>query len=173
MAGKQETANAAPTYLRGQCFCASVQFELMEMEALAHTWCHCTSCQRFHSAASVPSMLFPIKIEDGKLSDSKEQLKVVKGEDSIKLYRHSPESITRRFSCQECGTPVFNSIPDMGIVNTFPSCFGSAIDFKPQFHSNYGEKIVVVPDGLPKYKGFRGSELLDDQGRPLLSTLVL
>lgn len=33
---KQEIAKASMKYLRGQCFCGSVQFELAEMEAIAH-----------------------------------------------------------------------------------------------------------------------------------------
>jgi hypothetical protein len=36
---------------------------------------------------------------------------------------------------------------------------------RPVSHSNYEDKILVVRDGLPKYKGFTGSELVDDDGR--------
>jgi hypothetical protein len=38
---------------------------------------------------------------------------------------------------------------------------------RPVSHSNYEDKILVVRDGLPKYKGFTGSELVDDEGRSI------
>ncbi|GAQ78666.1 hypothetical protein KFL_000170120 [Klebsormidium nitens] len=154
-------------YLRGQCFCSSVQFEIVQMKALAQTLCHCESCRRSHSTASLACMTFPIKLEDGKSADSEGKLRIVKGEDKLKLYHHTPNSYSRRYLCKECGAHVFNSIPGMGMVTTFPTVFGGAVDFKPDFHVNYGEKIFAVRDGLPKYKGFMGSERLDDDGQPI------
>ena len=43
--------------------------------------------------------------------------------------------------------------PSLGMVDIYAATL-PRMDYKPALHVNYGEKVLAVKDGLPKFKDF-------------------
>ncbi len=78
-------------------------------------------------------------------------VKVVKGADNLGLYKRT-ESSHRQF-CKSCGSPVMVGHPMLGLTD-LPSVSVRGLHYQPTVHVNYGEKVLSVRDGLPKFKDF-------------------
>jgi len=129
---------ATQTYKAG-CACGAVQLEITGDPAV-QAYCHCHSCRSWLSAPIHAAALWPAS-----------SVKVVKGADNLSLYKRT-EGSHRQF-CKSCGAAVLVGHPGFGMTDV-PS--GSVVDlaYKPTAHLNYGEKVMPVRDGLPKYKDF-------------------
>jgi hypothetical protein len=121
------------------CMCGAVQLELSG-EPAVQAFCHCDSCRGWLGAPVHAASLWPAAA-----------VKIVKGADKLGTYKRT-EASHRKF-CTSCGTPVLVDHPGMGMVDV-PAGRVVGLDYKPGLHVHYGEKVLSVKDGLPKFKDF-------------------
>jgi len=55
--------------------------------------------------------------------------------------------------CTSCGAPVLVRHPAIAMTDV-PAGTVKGLTYKPTFHVHYGEKVMQVRDGLPKFKDF-------------------
>jgi hypothetical protein len=126
------------TYKAG-CLCGAVQLEITGDPAV-QAFCHCESCRRWLSAPIHAAALWPMP-----------SVKVVKGADNLGVFKRT-EASHRQF-CKSCGAAVLVNHPGMGMIDV-PAGSVVGLSYKPTLHVNYGEKVMSVHDGLPKFKDF-------------------
>jgi ribulose-5-phosphate 4-epimerase/fuculose-1-phosphate aldolase len=124
---------------KGGCTCGAVQLEIVGDPAV-QAYCHCSSCRGWLGAPIHAAALWPAT-----------SVKVVKGADNLGLYKKT-ESSHRQF-CRSCGSPVLVGHPGMGMTDV-PAGNVVGLSYKPTVHVHYGEKVMTVRDGLPKFKDF-------------------
>ena len=123
----------------GTCFCGAVEVTVTGAPA-AMGYCHCDSCRSWSaSPVNAFSLWKP------------ENVTVTTGEDKLGSYAKT-ETSHRQF-CRDCGGHVLTRHPTFGMVDVFAAVIPS-FPFKPSLHVNYGEKVLAVRDGLPKFKDF-------------------
>ena len=127
-----------PTYKAG-CTCGAVQLEISG-EPAVQVYCHCSSCRGWLGAPIHAASLWPAQ-----------NVKIVKGADNLGLYKRT-EASHRQF-CKSCGSPVLVGHPGMGMTDV-PAGNVAGFSYKPTVHVHYGEKVMAVRDGLPKFKDF-------------------
>lgn len=136
---------AGETY-KGTCFCGAVEMEVSGATAF-QGYCHCTDCRGWLGAPVNGATLWP-----------KDGVRVTKGGDNLTLYKKTEGS--HRQACKTCGGAVKVDHPGMGLVD-IPVSVLANFPFKPAMHIFYGEKIIAMKDGLPKFakmpKEFGGS----------------
>jgi hypothetical protein len=121
------------------CFCGAVQLEIAG-EPNAQVYCHCGSCRGWLGAPIHGATLWPTP-----------NVKVVKGAEKLVTFKKT-ENSHRQF-CNSCGSPVRIDHPAFGMTDV-PSGSIAGFSFKPTLHVHYGEKVLTVRDGLPKFKDF-------------------
>ena len=121
------------------CFCGEVQLEL-DGEPAVQAFCHCSSCRGWLGAPIHAATLWPAA-----------SVRVVKGADNLGLIKRT-EASHRQF-CKSCGSPVLVGHPAIGMVDVPAGTIGG-FAFKPTLHVHYGEKVLAVRDGLPKFRDF-------------------
>lgn len=121
------------------CLCGAVQLEITGDPA-AMAFCHCETCRRWLAAPIHAASLWPTP-----------NVRVAKGEDKLRLFKKT-EASHRQF-CGECGAAVLIRHPQMGLTDV-PAGSIAGFAYAPTVHVNYGEKVVPLRDGLPKYKDF-------------------
>ena len=127
-----------PTY-RGTCICKAVAIEVTGAPAV-QAFCHCDTCRTWLSAPIHGATLWPAA-----------QVKVVAGADRLGTFKKT-EASHRKF-CTQCGGRVFVEHPNIGMTDVF-SVVLPDVAFQPTMHVHYGEKVLAMRDGLPKYKDF-------------------
>ncbi|CAM6129239.1 unnamed protein product [Calypogeia fissa] len=169
-----------PRY-EGSCHCGRVKFQLSREIPLDAKFCHCTDCQRLHGAPFQWAAIF-----------HKTDINFLHGHHGLKWY-HSGEKTARhklpcKVSCAYCGSPIMDEGRNMILM--FPSMIhfgkkklGPVLDehldtnvavfevadreksnFAPTCHIFYGDRVVDIPDGKPKWKGLDGkSELMETE----------
>ena len=60
---------------------------------------------------------------------------------------------SHRHYCTACGAPVLIRHPALGMTD-IPAGSIRGLDYQPTLHVNYGEKVLAVRDGLPKFQDF-------------------
>jgi hypothetical protein len=128
-----------PNTYKSGCPCGAVQLELSG-EPAVQVYCHCDSCRTWLSAPIHGATLWPTP-----------NVKVVKGADNLGLYKRTDAS--HRQFCKSCGAAVMVGHPAIGMTDV-PSVSIGGLSFSPTIHVNYGEKVMTVHDGLPKFKDF-------------------
>lgn len=121
------------------CACGAVQLELAG-EAPVQAYCHCSSCRGWLGAPLHAATLWPTS-----------SVKVSKGAENLGTYQRTEKSL-RQF-CRSCGAPVLIGHPVVGMTDV-PAGSIQGFTFKPALHVHYGEKVMAVKDGLPKFKDF-------------------
>ena len=121
------------------CMCGAVQVEITGDPAV-QAFCHCSSCRGWLGAPIHAASLWPASA-----------VKVVKGKDKLGLYKKT-EASHRQF-CTSCGAPVLVEHPAIGRVD-IPAGTVQGLEYQPSLHVHYGEKVMAVRDGLPKFKDF-------------------
>ena len=121
---------------KGGCFCGEVAFEVSG-EPVAEGYCHCNDCRTWSAAPFIAFTLWP-----------PEAVKIIAGEDSVSSFSKSDRS-ERKF-CTACGGHLMNAHPGMNLVDVYPSQM-NGFNHTPTLHVAYGEKVVAVKDGLPKF----------------------
>jgi hypothetical protein len=121
------------------CACGAVQVELTG-EPPVQAYCHCSSCRGWLGAPLHAATLWPTG-----------SVKVTKGAENLGMYQRTEKSL-RQF-CRSCGAPVLIGHPGIGMTDV-PAGSIQGFTFKPALHVHYGEKVMAVKDGLPKFKDF-------------------
>ena len=124
---------------KSSCWCGAVEVEIAGDPAVM-AYCHCESCRRWLSAPVHAACLWPT---DG--------VRVTKGEDALVVFTKTGAS--HRHSCKVCGSGVLVRHPKLGMTDV-PAGSISGLAYEPTVHVNYGEKVLRVRDGLPKFKDF-------------------
>ena len=128
---------ADPKTYRGTCFCKAVEIEASGAPAVM-AFCHCESCRTWLSAPIHGATLWPganVKLVRGELGTVKKT-----------------EASHRQF-CVKCGGRVMVLHPAIGMTDV-PAVVLPEVAFQPTMHVHYGEKVLAVRDGLPKFKDF-------------------
>lgn len=126
--------DSAETY-NGQCYCGHVQVEVTGAPVFA-AYCHCLSCRTWHSAPMTALAAWP------------EDAVRVTGE--VVVSKKSDE--TQRTSCAKCGGNVLTTKPGLGWKVVYPlTLSGSDFAYQPAAHIFYGERVLDLNDGLPKF----------------------
>jgi hypothetical protein len=127
------------TIRKSGCVCGEVQLEISG-DPTVMAYCHCESCRGWLGAPIHAATLWPT-----------DNVQVVKGADKLGLYKKT-ENSHRQF-CTSCGCPVLVRHPAMGLTDV-PAGTIVGLAFEPGLHVHYGEKVLAVRDGLPKFKDF-------------------
>lgn len=119
-----------------QCACGAVQGELSGDPAI-QVYCHCNDCRDWLGAPIHAATVWPGN-----------QLTLTKGADNLITYERTANS--QRKSCKSCGAAVFVIHPSQGVVDVLASRV-EGFTFNPVMHVFYGERMVDLPDDLPKF----------------------
>ena len=122
---------------RGSCACGAVEVETSGAPAV-QGFCHCSSCRTWLSAPVHGFTLWPTP-----------NVKVTRGADQLGLFKKT-ENSHRQF-CKRCGAAVLVGHPALGLTDVMSVVLPS-FAFAPALHVHYGEKVISMKDGLPKYK---------------------
>ena len=123
----------------GTCFCGAVVVEVTGApEAMGY--CHCNSCRSWSAA---PVNAFTLWKPGA--------VKVTKGEEHVGTYNKTELSF--RKYCRLCGGHVMTDHPTFGLIDVYAATIPS-FPYSPGLHVNYGEKVLAIRDGLPKFKDF-------------------
>lgn len=127
---------SARTY-RGRCFCGDVVLEVSG-DPVLQCFCHCASCRGWLGAPIHAATLWPAA-----------NVRVVEGKAKLGLFKKT-ENSHRQF-CTRCGGHVMNGHPGMGMIDVLAAVMPD-FPFEPSLHVHYGERVLPIRDGLPKYK---------------------
>ncbi len=122
---------------KGSCFCGAVELAVSG-DPLFMGYCHCESCRHWSAAPVTAYVLWP-----------PEAIQITKGEENIITYNKTENSY--RKSCKICGGHIFTDHKTMGLFDVYPPVTPE-LDFKPGMHVHYGEAVLPMKDGLPKFK---------------------
>ena len=135
------------TIYKASCFCGSVEIETSGTPTMMG-YCHCKDCASWSASPITAATLWP-----------QESVKVVKGEEHICTFNKT-EHTYRKF-CRKCGGHLMADHPGMALVDVYAAVLKD-FTFEPTLHVHYETKTVSVKDGLPKFKGAPGEEMLPD-----------
>lgn len=149
------TAEGALGSVTGGCFCGAVAYQI-ELPTLACIHCHCSMCRRPHGASYVTWAVVAPK-----------QFRITSGEEHLQTYASSAQG--RRQFCAVCGSQMIcwhegsDGSPPRVIDVALASLHGD-IDRIPGGHYFYDSRApwTDIADGLPKFGGRTGTELLPD-----------
>jgi hypothetical protein len=129
------------TTYEGSCFCGAIQIAATG-EPVAEGYCHCASCRSWSAA---PVNAFTLW--------KPESVKVVKGGEYLRGFRKTERS-DRKF-CNLCGGHVMTQHPGFGLVDVYAATI-PAHPHAPTLHVHYGEHVMPMHDGLPKFLDLPG-----------------
>ncbi len=121
----------------GHCFCGAVEIEVSgEPEAMGY--CHCQSCRHW-SAGPVNAFTLwqPTAV------------RVTRGAALLGTHRKTEHSA--RQWCTRCGGHVMTEHPGMNLIDVYAAIVPS-VTFAPALHVHYGESVLPIRDGLPKWR---------------------
>lgn len=121
----------------GGCFCGAVRLSVSGDPA-AMGYCHCESCRSWSAGPVNAFSLWPAG-----------SVVVTKGADNIATYNKTDRSY--RKWCKTCGGHLMTDHPGWKLVDVYAATI-PGFAFKPAVHVAYGEKVLPVRDGLPKFK---------------------
>ncbi|KAK2023016.1 hypothetical protein LX32DRAFT_708971 [Colletotrichum zoysiae] len=146
--------------IRGACQCGQVSYWLQKDKPLASKYCHCKDCQKMHGAPFQWAAIF-----------SKEDLAFDKGVDGLAFYSSGKNlqghDLPCKVSCGFCGSRIMDEGRNMVLV--FPGLLHfdgeqKRDNFEVQKHIFYGQRVVDMPDGKPKWSGLdEKSELMEEE----------
>jgi hypothetical protein len=122
---------------KGTCFCGKVEFEATGAPAVTG-YCHCDDCQHWSAAPINAFSLWP-----------PDSVRITKGEGDVGTYNKT-EGSYRKF-CTTCGGHIMTDHPGMQLVDVYANLL-QGFAHTPTLHVHYGNKMVSVKDGLPKFK---------------------
>ncbi|WPH03773.1 Hypothetical protein R9X50_00665600 [Acrodontium crateriforme] len=141
------------------CHCGTVKYQLSREAPLDSKICHCTTCQTQHGAPFQWAAIF-----------HKEDINFSHGHHDLEWYDPSTKKVQHKLPCKvrcsHCHSPIMDEGRNMILL--FPTLIHfknkEAKDkFNPKSHMFYGERVIDVVDGLPKWTGLNGSsELIED-----------
>ena len=129
----------ATTVRSGGCLCGAVRLSISG-EPTVMAYCHCESCRRWIGAPVHGSSLWP----DASVS-------VEQGADLLATFKRTEGTGSVRQFCTACGSPVRILHPGIRMTD-IPAVSIPELVFEPTLHTFYGERVIPMRDGLPKYK---------------------
>jgi hypothetical protein len=122
---------------RGSCFCGGVEIRVTG-QPVAMGYCHCQSCRHWSAGpVNAFSLWKPGAVE------------VVKGHDLVGVYHRTNQS--HRKWCRTCGGHLLTEHPTWGLTDVYAATIPD-LPFEPSVHVNYQERVLRIPDSLPKMK---------------------
>jgi hypothetical protein len=121
----------------GTCFCGAVEISVTGDPA-AVGYCHCSSCRSWSAG---PVNAFSLW--------KPEAVTITKGAENVGSYKKTEKSI--RKWCTTCGGHLLTEHPLWELTDVYAAII-PAMPFKPALHVNYQERVLRLPDGLPKQK---------------------
>ncbi|KAM0744577.1 hypothetical protein ACQRIT_001066 [Beauveria bassiana] len=147
------------TLYEASCHCGRVKYQLGREKPLDSKLCHCTTCQTQHAAPFQWAAIF-----------HKDDINFVKGHHCLEWYDPTEKTVEHKLPCKVrcnyCHSPIMDEGRNMILL--FPSLIHFKSDkerenFKPRLHMFYQQRVMDVPDGLPKWSGINeDSELIED-----------
>lgn len=129
----------APTH-HAQCFCGAVQIETVGAP-LQQGFCHCDTCKQRSGAPMIGYTLWPAAA-----------VTIARGEDMLqRAQQPNRPDHSQWMSCRACGCAVGTDLHSKGLIDILVGTFRD-FTFEPKAHLNYGEAIIRMADGLPKYR---------------------
>jgi hypothetical protein len=123
----------------GRCFCGAVTLEVTGApEAMGY--CHCSSCRSWSAA---PVNAFTLW--------KPEAVKITAGAEHLATFAKT--KMTERQYCNKCGGHLMANHPTLGLADVYAATIPT-LRFAPSLHVNYGETVLPMRDGLPKFKDF-------------------
>ncbi|KAF2402924.1 hypothetical protein EJ06DRAFT_472823 [Trichodelitschia bisporula] len=148
-----------PVKYEASCHCGKVKYQLSRQEPLDSKLCHCTTCQKQHAAPFQWAAIF-----------HKEDINFTHGHHNLEWYDPTEKSVDHKLPCKVrcsyCHSPIMDEGRNMILL--FPSLIDLQTDedkafFKPRCHMFYGQRVMDIPDGLPKWDGLSNeSNLIED-----------
>lgn len=120
----------------GTCFCGAITVEV-EGDPVTQGFCHCDDCRAWSGAPITAYALWPAPA-----------VRVTAGEDLLAAYSRTGATIRKH--CKECGSLILADQPETGLTDVFPLRL-AGLDFAPAGHVFYAQRVVDMPDGLPKF----------------------
>lgn len=124
---------------KGKCFCGAVEVEASGAP-FAMGYCHCESCRHWSAG---PVNAFTLWKRD--------QVTIADGAENLATHKKTDNS--HRQYCTKCGGHVMTDHPGADFTDVYAAILPS-LDFQPGVHVNYGETVLRIADGLPKFKDF-------------------
>jgi hypothetical protein len=126
------------------CICGAVELSITGTSVLMG-YCHCESCRRWIGAPIHASALW-------RATD----VEITKGANRLATFKRTEATGSHRRFCKDCGGPVLIDHPTVSMID-IPATLIRGFVFEPEFHSHYSEKVLAMPDGLPKFRDFHPS----------------
>lgn len=136
---------------RASCHCGSVRYEV-SADPVDAKLCHCTTCRKLHGAPMQWAAIF-----------HKRHVRLTRGFEHLRFYSSALDRPERsppcKVSCALCGTPIADEGRRMWLA--FPTLFDFGAErrvpepFRPTCHIFYGQRVVEMNDGLPKWPGHK------------------
>jgi len=120
----------------GVCFCGAVELTARG-QPIDMGYCHCNSCRTYSGAPLVAFTIWPAG-----------QIEVTRGPENIGGFNKVGTS-DRKY-CRICGGHLMIEHPHLGVVDVRAAVLPT-VHFDPKSHINYGECVLPINDGLPKF----------------------
>jgi hypothetical protein len=99
-------------------------------------FCHCASCRSWGAA---PVNAFTLWKPDS--------VKVSRGDVGV---FHKTDASYRQF-CRACGGHLMTAHPGFDLIDVYAATLPT-LQFVPKLHVHYQERVLPLPDGLPKFR---------------------
>ncbi len=169
------SADASPTETEtrsGSCFCGAIVVALTGTPA-AVSICHCVNCRKLSGApftAQALAKATAVEVRSARDAEMDQMVFSPGGDADAYLTAFSSSAAVDRYRCKECGSPVYASLAK-GKMAAVPlsmldgggggggggggeaaaAAKSNAEPLRPTHHMYYADRIVDVPDDLPKY----------------------
>jgi hypothetical protein len=154
-----------PVKYEADCHCGRVKYQLSREVPLGSKFCHCSTCQKQHSAPFQWAAIF-----------HKDDINFLSGDRWLEWYNPSAKeagyNLPCKVRCSYCHSPVMDEGRNMVLL--FPSLIKmknqkERDNFKPHCHMFYAQRHVDIPDGLPKWSGMeKESDLIEDSPKEMM-----
>lgn len=135
----------------GSCYCGGVTIRVSGAPVAAG-YCHCRSCRKWHGTLVNGWALWPT-----------DRVTVSAGAELLHEFdRQGGGGPSGRGTCGRCGGALLNRKPQVNMTVVYAMTLAeSEFAFEPTMHLHYGEAVLDMSDGLPKFvdlpKPFGGS----------------
>mmetsp|Transcript_13024 Transcript_13024/g.41093 ORF Transcript_13024/g.41093 Transcript_13024/m.41093 type:complete len:151 (-) Transcript_13024:40-492(-) len=141
------------------CTCGLVKYTITTPVSWSAV-CHCSVCRQLSGAPFSHFVGIPIAASSSAPTFPSAEL-----EKSLQSFE-TEKSV--RYRCARCGSPVGSVWQDGGDSLSIPVpaikgiYVGNKIveEFKPAVHVYYGDRVIDIKDGLPKYKANPGGDTI-------------
>jgi len=150
------------------CHCGKVKYQLSREKPLDSKLCHCTTCQTQHAAPFQWAAIF-----------HKDDINFSHGHHDLEWYDPTTKSTEHRLPCKVrcsfCHSPIMDEGRNMILL--FPSLINletlkAKDNFKPRCHIFYSQRVMDIPDGIPKWtKIDKTSDLIEDSPPEMVQEL--